>query len=261
MPTTAHQTGLRTAWLAPGDQAAEPTLTDATASSSYLWLTGVDVLAPDTAAVIVALGDSLVDGMETTPGADAPWPSALARRLAADPVLAPRAVVNMGIAGNRVLRESHGMGASALARFDRDVLARPGVRWVVLLAGINDLFFGLLPGTPEHERAGADDVVTGYRMLLTRAHVHDLRIVGCTLPPIAGAPICTPELVELHRQVNEWIRGSGEFDAVVDVETVLHDPADPGRMRADLVTADGVHPSDAGHAAIADAFDLNLFRR
>lgn len=259
--TTSHQTGLRRAWLAPGDQAAEPTLTDATGFSSYLWLTGIDVLAPDGAATIVALGDSLVDGMETTPDADAPWPSALARRFAADPGLPPRAVVNMGIAGNRVLRESAGMGASALARFDRDVLARPGARWVVLLEGVNDLFFGLLPGTPERERAGADDIVAGYRMLISRAHLHDLRIVGCTLPPVAGAPMCPPELAHQHRRLNEWIRDGGEFDAVVDVETALHDPADPGRMRADLVTADGVHPSDAGHAAIADAFDLNLFRR
>lgn len=258
--TTVHQVGLRTAWLAPGNQAAGPTPADATEFSSYLWLTGVDVLAPDTAATVIALGDSLVDGMETTPDADAPWPSVLARRLAA-PGLPPRAVVNMGIAGNRVLRESDGMGASALARFDRDVLARPGARWIVLLAGVNDMFFGLLPGTPEHERASAADIIAGYRMLITRAHLHDLRIVGCTLPPIAGAPICTPELAEIHRQVNRWISDGGEFDAVTDLDAALSDPTDPTRMRAELVAADGVHPNDAGHAAIAGTFDLNLFRR
>jgi lysophospholipase L1-like esterase len=256
---TVHPVGLRTAWLAPGNQAAEPKLEDATEFQSYLWLTGIDVLAPATAATVIALGDSLVDGMETTPDADAPWPSALARRLAADPGLPPRAVVNMGIAGNRVLRETDGMGASALARFDRDVLARPGARWVILCEGTNDILFGLMPGMPESERATASDIITGYRMLITRAHLHGLRIVGCTLPPIGASPVFTPEYEDIRQQVNRWMRDSGEFDAVTDLDTALQDPAAPTRVRAELLSGDGVHPNDAGHAAIAEAFDLNLF--
>ncbi|UKD53857.1 SGNH/GDSL hydrolase family protein [Amycolatopsis sp. FU40] len=257
---TIHEVGLRTAWLAPGDQTAEPELRDATEFQSYLWLTGIDVLAPGTAATVIAFGDSLVDGMETTPGADAPWPSVLARRLAAEPGLPPRAVVNMGISGNRVLRETDGMGTSALARFDRDVLARPGARWLVLFEGGNDLIFGSLPGMPDSERATADDLIDGYRLLLARARAHGLRVIGCTLPPIGGSPVFTPEFEEARQQVNRWIRDSGEFDAVTDLEAALRDPADPTKTRAELVTADGVHPNDAGHTAIADAFDLELFR-
>ncbi|WP_206793860.1 SGNH/GDSL hydrolase family protein [Amycolatopsis sp. MtRt-6] len=257
---TVHPVGLRTAWLAPGDQAAAPELRDATGFRSYLWLTGIDVLAPSTAATVIAFGDSLVDGMETTPDADAPWPSVLARRLAADAGLPPRAVINMGIAGNRVLRETDGMGASALARFDRDVLARPGARWLILLEGVNDAIFGLMPGMPESERATAADIVTGYRMLIARAHRHGLRVVGCTWPPIGGSPIFTLEFEDIRGRVNTWIRDSGEFDAVADLDAGLRNPAAPTTMPAELLSGDGVHPNDAGHAAIAGVFDLDLFR-
>ncbi|SFN97243.1 SGNH/GDSL hydrolase family protein [Amycolatopsis rubida] len=255
---TVHEVGLRTAWLAPGDQTASTDLRDATEFQSYLWLTGIDVFAPRTAATVIAFGDSLVDGMETTPGTDAPWTSVLARRFASD--FPPRAVVNMGISGNRVLRESDGMGTSALARFDRDVLARPGARWIILSVGGNDLIFGSLPGMPDSEQATAADLVDGYRLLLTRARLHGLRVVGCTLPPIGGSPVFTQEFEDARQQVNRWIRDSGEFDAVTDLDAALRDPAEPTKMRAGLVSADGVHPTDAGHAAIAESFDLELFR-
>ncbi|MGI5133105.1 SGNH/GDSL hydrolase family protein [Pseudonocardia sp. CA-107938] len=254
---TVHPVGLRTAWLAPGDQVVAAELQGATAFRSYLWLTGIDVRAPATAATVIALGDSLVDGMETTPDADAPWPSALARRLAGHP---PRAVINMGIAGNRVLRETDGMGAAALARFDRDVLARPGARWIILLEGGNDAIFGLMPGMPESERATAADIVTGYRTLIARAHLHQLRVIGCTWPPIGGSPVWTPEFEDVRRQVNGWIRESGEFDAVTDLDAALRDPAAPTTMPGELLSGDGVHPNDAGHAAIAELFDLALLR-
>lgn len=261
IPTT-HEVGLRTAWLAPGNQAATHNLRYATAFQSYLWLAGIDVLAQPMAATIVAFGDSVVDGMETTPDADAPWPSSLARRLAAREGMPPRAVINMGIAGNRVLRETDGMGASALARFDRDVLARPGVRWVVLSEGLNDMFFGFMPGMPESERATAEDIIVGYRMLIGRAHLHGLRVIGATLLPIGGSFAFTAELERVRQEVNRWIRGSGEFDAVVDLEAATRDPepAGPVKMRAEFVSDDGIHPNDAGQQAMAEAFDLELFR-
>ncbi|NUT47406.1 MAG: SGNH/GDSL hydrolase family protein [Saccharothrix sp.] len=260
VPTT-HEVGLRTAWLAPGDQTAAPALRDATAFRSYLWLTGIDVLARSAeAATVVAIGDSVVDGMETTPDADAPWPSWLARRLATRAGMPPRAVVNMGIAGNRVLRETDGMGAGALARFDRDVLGRPGVRWVVLSEGLNDLFYSSMPGMSERERATAEDIIVGYRMLIDRAHLHGLRVVGATLLPIGGTFLFTAELDRARQEVNRWIRGSGRFDAVVDLEAATRDPAEPLKMRAEFVSEDGIHPNDAGQRAMAEAFDLDLFR-
>ncbi|MFC5833735.1 SGNH/GDSL hydrolase family protein [Nonomuraea insulae] len=259
IPTT-HEVGLRTAWLAPGDQAATRNLRDATGFQSYLWLTGVDVLAQPTAATIVAFGDSITDGAATTPDADMPWPSLLARRLAARQDLPPRAVINMGIAGNRVLRETDGFGAGALARFDRDVLARPGVRWVVLSEGGNDIAFGFMPGMPESERATAEDIIAGYRMLIGRAHLHGLRIIGCTLTQFGGSFVFTEESERMRQDVNRWIRGSGEFDAVVDLDVATRDPAAPTRLRTEFDSGDNVHPNDAGNKAIAEAFDLDLFR-
>jgi lysophospholipase L1-like esterase len=168
----------------------------------------------------------------------------------------------MGIAGNRILRETDGMGASALARFDRDVLARPGVRWVVLSEGLNDMFFGFMPGMPESERATAEDIIVGYRMLIGRAHLHGLRVIGATLLPIGGTFVFTTELERVRQDVNRWIRGSGEFDAVVDMEAATRDPdpAVPAKMRTEFVSDDGIHPNDAGQQAIAEAFDLELFR-
>ncbi|MFI7451404.1 SGNH/GDSL hydrolase family protein [Nonomuraea sp. NPDC049714] len=257
-PTT-HELGLRTAWLAPGDQTATQDLWDATGFQSYAWLTGIDVLAPPTAATIVALGDSITDGAGTTPGADTPWPSSLARRLAARHDLPPRAVINMGIAGNRVLRETDGFGASALARFDRDVLARPGVRWVVLAEGGNDICFSFM-GMPESERATAEDIIAGYRMLIGRAHLHGLRIIGCTLTQFGGTFVFTAESERMRQDVNRWIRDSGEFDAVVDLDAATRDPAAPTNLRAEFDSGDGIHPNDAGNQAIAEAFDLELFQ-
>jgi lysophospholipase L1-like esterase len=255
IPTT-HELGLRTAWLAPGDQTGAAALTGATTFASYLWLTGIDVLAEPDTATIVAFGDSLVDGMGTTPGADASWPSELARRPAAH----GHAVINMGVSGNRLLRETDGLGAAGLSRFDRDVLARPGVRWVVLAEGLNDMLFGLLPGMPESERATAADIVAGYRMLIGRAHQHGLQIIGCTLMPVGGAPVFTEELESIRQAVNGWIRGSDEFEAVADLDAATRDPAAPDRVRAGLLSADGVHPNDAGSAVLAGAFGPGVFQ-
>jgi lysophospholipase L1-like esterase len=123
------------------------------------------------------------------------------------------------------------------------------------------MLFGLMPGMPESERATAADIITGYRMLIARAHLHDLRIVGCTLPPIGGAPVFTPEFEDIRQRVNRWIRDSGEFDAVADLDAALRDPAAPTRVPAELLSGDGVHPNDAGQARIADVFDLGLFRK
>jgi len=258
-PTT-HETGLRTAWLAPGDQTAAPSLENAVEFQSYLWLTGIDVLTTRAAATVVALGDSITDGTGTTPGTDRPWPSVLARRLAAGPDRPPRAVVNMGIAGNRVLRETDGLGVSALARFDRDVLGRPGVRWLIVAEGLNDILFSELPGRPDSERATAGDIIAGYRMLIGRAHAHGLRVIGCTLIPMGHADIFTPEMEQTRVAVNRWIRDSTDFDAVADLDAATRDPSAPTRLRPDWISDDDAHPDDAGHRAIAEAFDLDLFR-
>jgi lysophospholipase L1-like esterase len=257
-PTTAHPIGLRNAWLAPGNQVAAEKLQDASQFRSYLWLAGIEVLADPEAATIIAFGDSITDGFSTTPEADLPWPSILARRLAAQRNLPPRAVINMGISGNRVLRE--GAGSSALARFDRDVLSRPGVRWVLLMEAINDIGFSAIAGLPASEKATAADIIGGYRMLIGRARLHGLSIIGCTLTPFEGVNTFTEAGENMRQTVNKWIRDSGEFDAVVDFDAAIRDPAAQRKMRAQFDSGDHIHPNDAGNKAMADAVDLALFR-
>lgn len=257
-PTTAHAIGMRNAWLAPGNQTTAETLADTTEFYSYLWLAGIDVLAADKAAAIVAFGDSITDGFSTTRGADLAWPSVLARRLAAQKSSPPRAVINMGISGNRVLRE--GAGSSALARFDRDVLSRPGVKWVLLLEGINDIGFSALPNLPASEKVTAAEIITGYRQLIGRAHLHGLRIIGGTMTPFEGVNTYTEAGERMRQEVNRWIRDSGEFDAVVDFDAATRDPAAPTRLRGSYDSGDHIHPNDAGNKAMAEAIDLKLFR-
>ena len=257
-PTTSHPIGLRGAWLASGNQVAAEQLGGAQLFRSYLWLDGIDVLAAPRAAAIIAFGDSITDGFSTTPDADTPWPSILARRLGAQRSGAPRSVINMGISGNRVLRE--GAGSSGLARFDRDVLSRPGTRWVLMLLGINDIGFSAIPGLPASEKATAEDIISGYQMLIARARLHGLWVIGATLTPFEGVNTYTPAGEQMRQQINQWIRGSGHFDAVVDFDRATRDPAQPTRLRADFDSGDHIHPNDLGNRAMAEAVDLKLFR-
>lgn len=255
-PTTSHPIGLRSAWLVPGNQVSAEKLEGATLFRSYLWLDGIEVSTSGHVATIVAFGDSITDGFATTPDADMPWPSILARRLAA--ARAPRSVVNLGISGNRVLRE--GAGSSGLARFDRDVLSRPGARWVLLLLGINDISFNAIPGLPPSEKATADDIIAGYRLLISQARQHGLSIIGGTLTPFEGVNTFSSAGEQMRQQINQWIRGSREFDAVIDFDVATRDPAHPARLRPDFDSGDHIHPNDAGNRAMADAIDLKLFR-
>ncbi|MCC6631129.1 MAG: SGNH/GDSL hydrolase family protein [Gammaproteobacteria bacterium] len=257
-PTTSHPIGLRGAWMAPGNQVMAEKLEGATQFRSYLWLDGIDVNASPRAAAIIAFGDSITDGFSTTPDADLPWPSILARRLGAQRGMATRSVINMGISGNRVLRE--GAGSSGLARFDRDVLSRPGARWVLLLLGINDIGFSAIPGLPASEKATAEDIIAGHQMLITRARLHGLSIIGATLTPFEGVNTYTAAGEQMRQQVNQWIRSSGSFDAVIDFDLATRDPDRPTRLRPEFDSGDHIHPNDAGNRAMAEAVDLKLFR-
>lgn len=257
-PTTSHPIGLRGAWLAPGNQVVAEKLEGATQFRSYLWLDGIDVNASPRAAAIIAFGDSITDGFSTTLDADMPWPSILARRLGAQRGMATRSVINMGISGNRVLRE--GAGSSGLARFDRDVLSRPGARWVLLLLGINDIGFSAIPGLPASEKATAEDIIAGHQMLISRARLHGLSIIGATLTPFEGVNTYTAAGEQMRQQVNQWIRSSGSFDAVIDFDLATRDPDRPTRLRPEFDSGDHIHPNDAGNRAMAEAVDLKLFR-
>ncbi|MDN3558074.1 SGNH/GDSL hydrolase family protein [Halomonas maura] len=258
-PATFHWDGRQTAYVGAGNQVAATTLDTEMTHDIRVLLSGVLVETGDDSRVLVAFGDSITDGNASTPDANHRWPDFLARRLAADNV----AVLNAGISGARLLRSQ--MGENALARFGRDVLGQPGVTDVILLMGINDIGWPRTPLQPgDAALPSVDDLIAAYRQLIARAHVRGVRIIGATLTPFAGALEGTPmgdyysaDKERLRQRVNEWIRNSGEFDAVIDFDAVLRDPARPTRMLPAFDSGDHLHPSDRGYEAMADAIAID----
>jgi lysophospholipase L1-like esterase len=262
---TLHSLALKHAIVsARGDFTRQEHVESAATSTSSIAVTAVMVPRKRKQRLIVALGDSITDGAGSTVDEDRTWPAQFARRLfKAAPELS---VVNEGIAGNQLAHE--GYGASALARFDRDVLSLPGVTHIVLLEGINDL---AAPGVkiggryfaPPAEVRMAEQVIAAYRQLIARAHDHGLKVIGATLAPFAGntVPKFYSAEKEANRQVvNLWIRKSGAFDAVVDFDAVLRDPAHPTQLQDRYASRDRLHPNDAGYEAMAKAIDVRVFR-
>lgn len=259
IPATIHATGLHTTYISKeGDFTAQPAIAEPATTQSWYWLSSVDVIAPADAAAIVAFGDSITDGTTSTPNADRSWPSFLAQRLLANPATADIAVVNEGIAGNRVLAD--GAGTNALARFDRDVLGVAGVKWVTIMEGINDIGNGTRQGTPPGA-ISSDAVIAGLRQLIERAHTHGIKVIGCTLTPYQGAAYYSEAGDVMREAVNNFIRTSGAYDAIVDFDKVERDPANPKQLLPAYNIADHLHPNDAGYKAMADAIDLAIFAR
>lgn len=256
---TVHPVGLNPAYIVSGDATGATTLSAPNTVRSYFWLAGVEVLADNPKGVIVAFGDSITDGFATTPGAHATWPEVLDRRLRADPRTQGWSVINMGISGNRVRRD--GAGASALARFDRDVLSRPGVRWVALLEGVNDINMTVIPGSPPAEHTTAEQIIDGYNQFIEKAHLHGIKVMGMTITPTEGLWLHTVQGEAMRQAVNHWIRTSGRFDAVTDFEAAVRDPARPARLRPDFDPGDHIHPNDAGNQAMGASIDLSHFIR
>jgi lysophospholipase L1-like esterase len=254
---TMHAVGLHTTYISKeGDATSAPAIADATTTQSFYYLTNVDVAATPDAAAIVTFGDSITDGAVSTPDTDRSWPSFLARRLAASGG-ANIAVLNQGISGNRLLRD--GAGISALARFDRDVLAQPGVKWLMILEGINDIGLGTRAGAAASDAVTSDDLIGALKQLIERAHEHGIKTVGCTLTPFEGAAYYSEAGETIREMVNQWIRSSGAFDAVVDFDAAARDPEHPGQFRAGFNNGDHLHPNDAGYEAMANVIDLSVF--
>jgi lysophospholipase L1-like esterase len=255
---TNHLTGLHTTYISKeGDFSGAPAIADATTRQSWYWVSEIDVLADRDARLIVAFGDSITDGATSTPDTDRSWPSLLAQRLAANKATADLAVVNEGISGNRLLAD--GAGVSALARFDRDVLSQPGVKWIIVLEGINDIGIGALAGP--QAAVTAEDLIGAHKQLIERAHLHGIKVVGATLTPYEGAAYYSEGGEAIRQAVNQWIRTSGAFDAVIDFDQVVRDPGNPKQIRADYNIRDHLHPNDVGYQAMADAVDLSLFAK
>ena len=255
---TDHLTGLHTTYISgPGDFTAAGSIENPKTTQSWYFLSGVDVLAPAKTGVIVAFGDSITDGATSTPDTDRSWPSQLAVRLAANKSTADWSIVNEGISGNRLL--NGGMGVAALARYDRDVLDQPGVKWVIVMLGINDIGLGSLPGMGPEDTVTTQQLIAGQKQLIDRAHIRGIRVIGATLTPYVGAMYASEQGEAKREALNDWIRTSGAYDAVFDFDKVVGDPANPKQILASYNISDHLHPNDAGYKAMADSIDLSIF--
>jgi lysophospholipase L1-like esterase len=261
VPQTGHPGSRATSYYVHGDSVAAPNLVNPKQVDHWYQLSEVDVPASPGAATIVALGDSITDGHGATTNGNDRWTDVLAARLQALPATRNIAVSNQGIGGNHLLTD--GLGPNALARFDRDVLAPAGVRWLIVFEGVNDLGGLARNGevTPAEHAALVQRILAAYQQLIARAHAHELRVIGATITPYTGSDYYHPSLLsEADRQtVNQWIRSSGHFDAVIDFDKVVADPHHPDRLLPDYDSGDHLHPSPAGYRAMGEAVPLVLF--
>jgi lysophospholipase L1-like esterase len=261
-PQTCHPGSRTTSFLAPGRQTAALDLPAAKPFVRWCQLSGVDVPAGARQGAVVAFGDSITDGYGVGVDRDERWPDVLAQRLQANPATRRFSVLNHGIGGNRLRLD--GVGPNALARFERDVLAQTGVTHVIILEGVNDLgtFTREAPQPPDAHAQLVREMIGVYAQMAARARARGIKVIGGTITPYGGSAYYHPDAAnEADRQaVNRWIRTSGAFDAVIDFDAAVRDPQRPDRMRPDLDSGDGLHPSIAGYRAMAEAVPLSVFR-
>jgi lysophospholipase L1-like esterase len=263
VPTlTTHDLSLETNYIADNNQVAATTLTNPATTGVWQFLKGVEVEAPtstsDQPATVVAFGDSITDGWHSTSGTNNTWPDLLAVRLHNNPATRNLAVINEGIGGNRVLHD--GWGPSALARFDADVLAPSGVKYVVLFESINDIGNAYNPAGA-HDIVTANDLITGLSQFAARAHAHGLKVIGATITPYMGCGYSSPAGDKVREAVNQWIRTTPTFDGLIDFDKITRDPANPSVFSSTVDSGDHLHPGDAGFHVMANAIDLSLFTK
>jgi len=257
---TGHPGSRTTSYLQVGDAMSAPELSSAVRVDHWYFLSAVDVPADESPGAVAILGDSITDGRGSTTNGNDRWPDTLARRLRANTATAEVAVLNLGVGGNRLLHD--GLGPNALARLDRDALAQPGVRWLIVFEGINDIGMAAGSRVKGEPAATAEDIIAAYEQIIERAHAVGIRVYGATIMPFEGfsySGYFTPEGEADRQKVNEWIRTSRRFDAVIDFDAVTRDPERPSRLSAAVDGGDHLHPSAAGYRIMADAIDLALF--
>jgi len=259
---TGHPGSRATSYLAHGDLVSASEISNPRKVEHWYFIAGIDVTAPDEAVSIVTLGDSITDGHGATTDGNDRWPDVLAKRVeTANNSKKQLAVLNHGIGGNRLL--NHGAGPNALARFDHDVLAQAGVKYLIVLEGINDI--GTLTRDADVSDSEHETLVrrmrAAYEQIIARAHTHGIKVIGATILPFVGSDYYHPgPKTEADRQaVNEWIRTPGHFDAVVDLDKAARDPQHPERLLPAFDCGDHLHPSPAGYRAMADAIPASLF--
>ena len=283
---TGHPGSRATSYLLAGNQLSAPDLPGPLTTDHWYFLSGVDVVSAAPTSAVAVLGDSITDGHGVVSNTDTRWPDYLARRLQASPATRSVAVLNLGIGGNRLVDD--GLGPNAAARFGRDVLERNGVKYLIILEGVNDLVvlnrdapasaaghrlrFGLdraaaeglrigdRPASADQHRIMVERMIGALAQMIARAHEHGIKVIGATILPFGASDYYHPgAATEADRQaVNAWIRSPGHVDAVIDFDALMRDPAHPERMRKEL-DSDGLHPNGAGYRLMGEAVPLSLF--
>ena len=270
---TLHPDAHTTSYVAAGKVVGEKTLSNAAKITSWAFLKEVDVKPLVEAAAVVTLGDSITDGAQSVVDSNGNWPAVLAKRLSEGKKTKNLGVLNAGISGNMLLHNgagspagldkmpNYGTGLSALSRFDEQVLALPGVQFLIVLEGINDI--GHLRDAAQLPAQGAaptaDDLIQGYVQLIERAHGHGIKVFMATLLPYQGAFYATPEGEVMRKAVNAWIRSNKLADGVIDFDNTMRDKSNPDAARVDLMAPDHLHPNNAGYKVMGDSIDLKLF--
>jgi lysophospholipase L1-like esterase len=253
-----HSFADQTSYMVPGNLIGAKTLESPKELYSWPFLKGIDVMANGNSASIVTFGDSITDGAHSTRDANARWPDVLARRLQANKKTAQLGVLNEGIGGNRVLHDN--TGPNALARFDRDVLAQAGVKYLVILESINDIGHAQDPVKP-YDVVTAEDLIVGLGQMAARAHARGIKVYGATLTPYVGAKYSSPAGEKMRQAVNQWIRTSNQLDGFIDFDKATQDPANAAVLSSTADSGDHLHPADAGYKAMGESIDLKLFTK
>jgi lysophospholipase L1-like esterase len=254
-PCTCHPQATAVSWISEPGNFTMSAFTPASTFVNRAFISGIEVEPLKPTKVIVTFGDSITDGTRSTNDGNHRWPDVLAERLQAT---GGYSIVNAAISGNRVLAHGNAVfGEAALSRLDRDAFSVPGLRYMTVLEGIND--FGMGRPTPPT----SEQIIAGYRQIIARAHAKGVKVIGVTLLPYEGAAYFSEPGEAERAKVNAWIRssaGAGGFDGIIDFDTLMRDPANPRKMKADLQSGDWLHPNDAGYKVMGEAVDLALFR-
>ena len=254
---TAHPGSRTTSYIWSGRPEGPLDISRAVKVDHWYYINGIDVESAKCAGSVAIIGDSITDGRGSTTNGNNRWPDMLMRRIDASAETRGIGVLNHGIGGNRLLRDS--LGPNALARFDRDVVAQTGVRWLIVFEGVNDIGTRLHAEKVNQSWATADDIIDAFQQMILRAHTHGIKVYGATITPFGGSFYDSPQTEEERTKVNQWIRTGGAFDGVVDFDKIVRDPQQPDRLRPAYDSGDHLHLSPAGYTVMADAVPLTWF--
>lgn len=261
---TGHPGSRTQTWICHGDFTKEEDLDRVSTKSTFHWyyISGVEAWQPRKSCAMVLIGDSLTDGRGSTDNGNDRWPDLLFDRMLSHPYAQNIAVLNQAAGGNRILKDEK--GANVLGRLDRDVFAQPGVKYVMIFHGVNDIGTAS-PDSASQQEIG-DKIIVAYKQIISRVHAFDIPIFASTIGPFmapdsAKQPYSVLSMEKTRQRINAWIRGSGAFDAIIDFDAVLRDPGNVIYLNPDFNSGDYLHPNVKAYQAMAEAFPLGIFEK